>query len=257
MNNTYLMVDLSSNNGPVNLKAHWAAGFRVLALKATQGTGYTWHDTHALAAQWHAYGGIVLHYHFLTPDNGSAQADYFYTAVKGDLAVGDLFVVDVETKGDTGAEVNAFIDRVTSHDKRGGLIYGSPSFLRDNGIRKHAGWKLWLAQYGPKAEVPPSWLTWAIWQYTDHAAASGVTGAVDMSHVKPWLLRPMLHERDQTWPVLVVKQRLKALGYGGMVMNDRYGPGMRRAVAKFKRDRKLASRDGSVCGATFWGALYK
>lgn len=255
--NTWLAVDLSSNNGAVDLKKHWDAGHRILILKVTEGTSYVWQQSHVLAAQWHSYGGVVWHYHFLSPGDGAAQADWFWDHVKNDRAVGDLFVVDVETKGDTGAEVNTFIDRVRVYDSRQGLIYGSPSFLTTNQICKHAGWWLWLAEYGPKTDVPPSWAGWAAWQFTDRGAAAGVTGGVDVSQVKPWTARVTVRLGDRAWPVLLLKQRLHQLGYGGLVMNDKYGFGLRRAVAKFKRDRRLHNQDGRVCGATMWAALYK
>lgn len=189
-----LMVDLSSNNPAPDLKAHYAAGHRVLCLKVSEGTSYAWARSHALSAAWHALGpdAIVWHYHFLHPglsSSGTAQADYFWAHVRGDIRAGDRLVVDCETKGETGAEVSAFVRRLAArapHVPR--VIYGSPYFLRDHHIRPVNGEGLWIAEYQASRVdfIPPGWSSYLAWQYTDRASGvAGIPGHVDESHLSP------------------------------------------------------------------------
>jgi lysozyme len=255
------MVDLSSNNGPVNLDALWNAGHRILALKVTEGTKYAWSGSHDLARRWHAKGGLVAHYHFLVPGNaasGVTQADFFWKNVKGDLGVGDILVVDAETNGESASEVAAFIERTHSHaPQHRGLVYGTAYFLRDNGIRPRCNWRLWVASYGSKpAFTPPGWKTWTIWQFTQTGRVSGVSGNVDVSKIMPSVLRPTLRYRDKSWSVVLLKTSLRQAGYKGIkVSSQRYGLGLRRAVAAFKKKHKFKNTDGRIAGGHVWQAL--
>lgn len=185
-----LMVDLSSNNAAPNLAQHWAAGYRIIALKATEGTAYTWTAGAALTKAWHRLGGRVVHYHFARPGSGVAQADHYLAAVAGRWADGDLLCLDAETDGVNGTLARAFINRC--HAKKptaGGLIYGPPYFLRDHGIKPAHGWGLWLAQYASRVSlIPPGWDRWDVWQYTDHATVPGCPAPVDQSKVRRELL---------------------------------------------------------------------
>jgi peptidoglycan hydrolase-like protein with peptidoglycan-binding domain len=54
--------------------------------------------------------------------------------------------------------------------------------------------------------------------------------------------------------VVVVQQRLNALGYGPLVEDGHYGPLTEVAVRRFQVDQGLAV-DG-VVGAVTWGALF-
>lgn len=255
-----MMVDLSSNNPTPDLAAHWRGGFRVLALKATEGTGYTWTGHRGLADAWHRLGGVVWHYHFLTPGDGAAQADHFCATVGASGRHGDRIVVDVETQNDTGAEVSAFIARCATHTALPGVVYGSPYFLRDHGIRPSHGWGLWLADYDSKiAFVPPGWSSWLAWQYTDRATGvPGIAGAVDCSHLSAaampsappsgapaWYHRvlrlssPMLHGDD----VKVVQRKV------GVAADGWYGSATRNAVVRWQTAHRLAA-DGAVGPAT-------
>lgn len=181
------MVDLSSNNGTPDLAKHYAAGYRIIALKATESTTYNWPGDDALTARWHALGGKVVHYHFARPGSARAQADYFLSAVAGRWADGDLLCLDAEVDGVNGAFAQAFINRC--HAKRpnaGGLVYGPPYFLRDHGIKPAHGWGLWIADYEGKVDfIPPGWERWTARQFTDKATGiPGIPGAVDHSRIR-------------------------------------------------------------------------
>jgi hypothetical protein len=262
-----LMVDLSSNNGPPNLAAHWNGGYRTIALKATENIGYTWPAHAGYADQWHSYGGRIIrgrvvHYHFARPGDPVAQADHFVNTIRGHFGRRDVVCLDAERGGVNGTFARAFIDRViTRMGTVNGLIYGSPSFLNANGIGKYRGWRLWLAEYGPRADVPRSWRTWMAWQWTDRATGvPGIPGAVDQSHIKSWLLpirRPVI-----TYPTLRIGahgpwvHKLQALlnAHGAKLRIDGdFGPATRTAVNVIRRQHHWAQT--GTAGWRVWKAL--
>lgn len=257
------MPDFSSNNGTVNLDEVWRAGVRAILLKATEGTTYPWTAAAGLAAHWHKLGGIVGHYHFMHPGGTAeayAEADFFVAHVKPLLGVGSFVVVDHETKGETNAEVGAFIDRVHAHlPHTPGMQYAYEAFFGEAGIRRHLGWGLMVASYGPGVPpVPRDWSAWTAWQFTRTGGLPGVNGHVDLSHIKPSLIQPALYAGNRSWAVLEMKQRLRKAGYRGFVASEGYGPGMVRAVLRFKRDRPRvfgAHPSGKVAGAAVWARL--
>ncbi len=72
----------------------------------------------------------------------------------------------------TLAQAHAFVGRVHQKTGRypglysGGYIKGLLGKTKDPVLAQC--W-FWLAQYGTAAEVPPTWPTWTLWQYTDGA----------------------------------------------------------------------------------------
>ena len=90
-------VDCSSNNGPPDLNAYWAAGHRDLMLKATEGTGYAWGLMPQLAAQWHGLGGRCGYYHWLYGTlSAQSQHDWFWGKVAPVWQAGDWLMTDFE-----------------------------------------------------------------------------------------------------------------------------------------------------------------
>lgn len=180
-----LMIDLSSNNAEPDMHKLYASGMRQLALKATEGTGYSWSRHGALADAWHAIARdtSVWHYHFARPGGADAQARKFLGAVKGHTRRGDRLVLDIEVTGVDGQFADAFWRVVDPASDLALEDYGSPSFLVANGVkpRHHEG--LWLAEYGPKADIPAGWTHYDAWQFTDRASVPGEPGRVDESRV--------------------------------------------------------------------------
>lgn len=232
-----LMVDLSSNNATPDLAKHHAAGYRIIGLKASEGTSYVWTGGATLAKAWHKLDGRVVHYHFAKAGGGTArqQADAFLAAVAGRWADGDILCLDIEgqpslpgyrqwRKGEAGPFAAAFIARCrAARPTAVGLVYGPPYFLRDNGVTSH-GWGLWLADYRSRPTfIPPSWERWTAWQFTSTAAGlPGVPGAVDHSKVRRELLLaaapktpPMTAEHRE-----VVRQATKVLNDRKHRLND-------------------------------------
>lgn len=255
------MVDLSSNNPTPDLTTHYKAGYRTIALKATENTDYTWSAHAGLTDLWHRLGGRVVHYHFAQPGNPEGQADHFLAALAGHLGSSDVVCLDAERGGVDGTFVRAFIDRVAAHLSVPGMIYGSPAFLNSNGIGKYRGWRLWLAEYGPRADVPKSWRTWMAWQWTDKATnIPGIPGPVDCSHVRSWLLpfvRPaILYPRltfgaSGPW-VHKMQALLNTKGFH-LQLDGQFGPATKVALNLFKKAHRLPVN--GVCGPGAWWAL--
>lgn len=99
MSTAIYYVDVSSNNGVPDLQAHWAAGYRKLMLKATEGTGYHWAQMQALANEWHSFGpdAQVGYYHWLYGNLSAAdQAAFFWAQVQPVYRPGDWAMTDFE-----------------------------------------------------------------------------------------------------------------------------------------------------------------
>jgi GH25 family lysozyme M1 (1,4-beta-N-acetylmuramidase) len=267
-----LMIDLSSNNAVPNLQAHWDAGYRTIALKATEATSYVWTLGNSLADKWHQLGGKVVRYPFVRSGDPVAEANYYLTAIAGHVKAGDVHSIDAETAGVDGVFVARFIRQVTAkgprfgllHRPLPGLVYGPPYFLRAAGIRPVDGWGLWLADYSGKPSfIPPGWKTWTALQFTDHAAVPGEAGRVDQSHIRGFLL-PALHRPVIAYPTLRVGstgpwvsklQDLLNKHGAHLTVDGAFGPATRNAVNAYKRSKGWRP-DGAVRGR-MWQALTK
>lgn len=221
-----LFIDLSSNNAPLSAKTYAAAGHQIVALKATEGTTYSWTEGLSAAKAAHAAGLTVIWYHFAQPGSGVAQADVFLKHIAGYIKPGDELCIDCEVDGVNGRLVTAWLNRVhKAHPKAELWIYGGAYFLRAHGIRPSHGAKLWLAAYGSSYPfIPPGWAHYDAWQFTDAATVKGVSSRVDLSRLrveaKPAPKPPTPHQQNTT----------------GLDKKQRHL--IRRAVAWFRRNNR-------------------
>lgn len=172
-----LVFDLSHFNGKVDLAAAYAAGQRGVIHKATEGSGYIdpmYADTRAQAV---AAGLLWGAYHFGVGGDAQAQAKHFLATAKPDTDT--LLVLDLESNPDgasmTLADAQGFVSAVQQATGVWPGLYGG-SYVREllgDGNDPVLGqcW-FWLAEYGPKPRVPPTWKDWTLWQYTDGSANS-------------------------------------------------------------------------------------
>jgi hypothetical protein len=259
VSNKLTMADLSSNNGAFIPHQHWNAGHRLLLLKASEGTSYSWSNARLDAQAWHRLGGICGHYAFLRPGSGTEQADKFLTTIASYVGDCDFLVADAEVAGVTAREVAEFLDRV--HDRRPKLrlmIYGTAYFLRETGIRPthHAG--LHVAAYPHIDFIPPGWATWVAHQFTQSGHAAGIGGACDLSYIRRELCQPVLRRGMSNFAVRDLKHGLHAAGLGRRTLNlasPKYGAGTARAVHKLKRQHQhtfQSHASGDVAGSKVW-----
>jgi lysozyme len=169
---TNVVIDISHNNGTIDLSNAKGAGIVGIIHKATQGSSYTDPTYRSHLQQAQSLGLTWGAYHFGNGDDGISQADFFLNVVQ---PTGDtLLVLDFEsnTAGSTMSLQDAK-DFVTHIQAATGIwpgLYGG-SYLKER-LGSQADpilqncW-LWLAQYGPTAVLPPGWANWTLWQYTD------------------------------------------------------------------------------------------
>jgi lysozyme len=174
------VIDISHHNGSHLdfVKAH-RAGIVGVIHKASQGMAmsdpmYSRNRIKAIDA-----GLLFGAYHFGVGGNPTQQADHFLEAAKPDKQT--LLVLDYEPnmQGATMSlsEAATFVQRI--HEKTGrwpGLYSGN--LIKEtypHGV--HAVLKncfLWLAQYSQSpSNIPQTWPTWTLWQYTDGAHGPG------------------------------------------------------------------------------------
>lgn len=178
-----VVIDLSHHNGAVDFAKLTASGVVGVIGKASQGLTHTdpLYAAHRDAAK--AAGLLWGAYHFGVNANGAAQADHFLSLTGTDPTT--LLALDFEPNGDDTMSLDQardFLRHVYDQTGRWPGLYSGDLIRETLGGQKDAElancW-LWLAQYGPKAEVPASWPCWTLWQYTSTGAAPGVTGNVD------------------------------------------------------------------------------
>lgn len=180
--------DTSSYQGAVDWRAVAASGRAFAWSKATEGSGYT---NPYFAANWpgmRAAGLARGAYHFARPDLGSPedQADFFLFTV-GNLQPGDLLALDVEVgQGDLLGWVLTFLDQVAAAAGFKPLLYSGNWFLNDHNLYGDPDlgqYGLWLAAYqNGVPQLPPAWVTLAMWQDTNNASIPGIDGPCDESY---------------------------------------------------------------------------
>jgi GH25 family lysozyme M1 (1,4-beta-N-acetylmuramidase) len=158
------------------------AGFRYVAIKASEGASGVDSALEAHRKGARAAGLRVGYYHFCRPDDDAgdayAEAKNFYRAA-GDLGPDDLPpAVDIEVKGPVSgarclAWTNDFAAACEELFGRKVISYAYPFFWHGLGVVPSgliADRALWIAHYGVRSPITPApWATWTFWQYSgDH-----------------------------------------------------------------------------------------
>ncbi len=178
-------IDISNNQGHVDIAAVAAAGKRFAFVKATEGT--TFHDGY-FATNWQALADQQMWrgaYAFARPGHagtGADEANYFCDMVLWEPQLqGDMYVLDLEVNpGDPnlGAYVTDWCQTVEGRTGVKPLIYTTAFMLRKWKVDP-GPYPLWLASWGQV------WPTWGgehspFWQYDDHGRVPGVQGDCDL-----------------------------------------------------------------------------
>ena len=174
-----VVIDISHHQASVNFDKIKAAGIVGVIHKATQ--GFTMTDKRYKSRRQKALDAGLLWgaYHFGVGGDGSDQADHFLNVVVPDKQT--LIVLDYEpnTQGPTMTLLQAreFVSHVNE------TVGRFPGLYSGHLIKEQLGnvqtpdpvlsqCFLWIAQYkGPRPiNIPPTWATWTLWQYTDGVA---------------------------------------------------------------------------------------
>lgn len=207
--------DISHHQGAVDLAAYKRAGHDRIALKATEGTGFT---DPTFAARWRRAGQLGLArvaYHFARARfDGADEFDHLLAVVRaaGGLGARDRLCLDVEdpdTPSRAGANARQFAARAVQRGITSGLVYTFRSYAVNHGIAPSlfpAGWRrLWLADYtagqaDSMIELGAGWTRAQVVarQYTDQAHVAGIGSLCDFNRLlREWLTGSPPPEEDE------------------------------------------------------------
>lgn len=147
-----------------------AFGIQGIIHKSSQGTAYADDEYARRRPQAIAAGLLWGAYHFLNNGNIEAQATYFLECANPDAHT--LLAADFEDSGrrtPSLAQLREFLTIIDDKIGRPCVLYSGNLIKEMLGTRVDpffAKRRLWLAQYGTKWKVPPSWETPWLWQYT-------------------------------------------------------------------------------------------
>jgi lysozyme len=169
------IVDLSHNNGVVNLAAAKQAGLLGIIHKATQGLHFVDPAFHKNVGAARSLGLLVGAYHFADGTDAGAQAAHFLATVQPEM----LLVLDLETnpKGSSMSltQARTFVTQVHQKTGRWPGLYSGDYIKAALGAAHDpvlANCWFWLAQYGSHPTIPHIWNQWTMWQYTNGKSGS-------------------------------------------------------------------------------------
>lgn len=208
-NRAAYFIDISDNNPTPNLDQYRAAGHVWIALKLTEGIGYVWPGSNAIADEWHRLGGHVLHYAWPRADAGptAAQADYFLGALAGHFTDGDATMTDWEAsmnyqtrqyindgpESDWATRIALFNDKLhAAHNAH--CVYTGDWYLAGKPRMQAEArrWPVILSDYSGGEGEPANPYGLKLWarQFTDRATVAGMSATVDYNHILDPALTP-------------------------------------------------------------------
>ena len=166
------IIDVSHWEDPIDFVRVSGAGIVAVVAKATQGAAGidpTYATNKANATPFKLLWGS---YHFGTGDDVPLQVDHYLKVTQPHAD--ELVCLDFEPNphGPTmtlnqAREFVALFEHLTG---RYPVLYGGHWLKECLGGKKDdilSKCALWIAQYGPKAVLPPGWKSYALWQFTD------------------------------------------------------------------------------------------
>lgn len=173
-------IDISNHQGFFDW-SEWNGFLDFGSVKATE--GLTFRDAD-FANNWQGMQDIGIFrfaYHFGHPSEDPVkQAAFLVNTVKAHgLGQHDNFILDLEqTDGLPPGKVSfwawVFCTTINRLTRNRILVYTYPAFAEAGNCAKLGGWGLWIANYQvPQPHVPPPWLFWRFWQFTDNGPRAG------------------------------------------------------------------------------------
>jgi len=193
------VIDLSHHNTiPSSLVPAYEAGIYGVIHKATQGTGFVDSKVYArykLAREAGMAWGI---YHYMDTSNVQQQVDWFVSKseASGVLDRATLVACDYEESAVSIEAVVEFMQRLEAMVERSPVIYSGHVLkekLESKADPRLSKYRLWLAQYGSVAELPPGWYNYWLWQYSDKGVVPGIDPPTDLNQF--WGTRDQLMDQ--------------------------------------------------------------
>lgn len=275
---TIKVLDVSNYQPTVTWASVKSSGVAAVYAKATEGT--TWSDStftsHIQGAQ--SVGLSAGAYHFARPESNDPtdEAKHFVAALQQTPT--DLMpALDLESPTSagvlTGAQVVAwvrtFVNYVQAQTGHKVMLYTGAWYANMFDLSGLGDIPLWVSAYGVSAPSQfADWTSYLMWQYTDAATVSGISGNVDMSYAPSVAalqgnymegdLTPMSNPTVQLnstgSAVETLQKDLNSLGANpALTVDGDFGAGTQTAVEAFQSAHGLTV-DGVVGPAT-WSAI--
>lgn len=171
-----LVLDLSHHNEIEDWNKVYASGVRAVIHKATQGSSFVDQDYAKRKAAAKASGLLWGAYHFADSSDVEKQVANFLKVVGEDEDT--LLALDYEPNGARTmslAQAKKFLQLVYEKTEQRPILY-SGNLIKET-LKKadpfFSSHRLWLAQYGKKAILPPGFDRYWLWQYS----GDGINGA--------------------------------------------------------------------------------
>ncbi len=186
-----MVADIYHGDVVVDLKATAAAGIKGIIHKATQGTRIvdrTYGERREIARK---HGLLWGAYHFANDEDVDAQVEHFLKVASPDDDT--LLALDFEPNRNNTMSLDQareFMQAIFEKTGRRPILYSGNLIKEELGRTFDpffAMHRLWLAQYGPRAKLPPTWKKYWLWQYTGDGigplphAIAGIRGQVDLN----------------------------------------------------------------------------
>lgn len=180
-------IDVSYYQGDIAWGAVRRAGVRFAFIRISDGSDIV--DT-KFEANWN--GARTAHvlrgaYQFFRPTQSPIdQANLVIRTLRqhgrGELApVIDVEVADGAPLGTVARNAKIWIEHVRDQLGVEPIVYTNPGMWRSGGAELLATQPLWIAHYTEQCPaVPPPWLHWMFWQYTEIGRVAGIDGIVDL-----------------------------------------------------------------------------
>jgi GH25 family lysozyme M1 (1,4-beta-N-acetylmuramidase) len=178
-----LVVDLYHGNIVYDFAQVKAAGIVGVIHKASQGSSMV---DGAYAARRSAILNAGLKfgaYHFMDMSDPIVQAQHFLSVADSDDTT--LVALDWELTQPSETIAKSFLAEIQNALNRSAVLYsGATAKEQVQGNDSFFGaHRLWLAEYGPVAEVQESWKAPWLWQYSESGVIQGLHNPTDVSSV--------------------------------------------------------------------------
>lgn len=181
-----IVIDIYHGNVVHDFGALREAGIIGVIHKAAQGTTDTDHTVYASRRKAALAAGLLWGaYSFNTGEMVAAQVDKFFQLAQPDAET--LMALDFEDNPHSQmaeAQAEDFLSRVDEKLDRKCWLYSGNRVKDLLGNRANpfmGSHPLWLAQYGPRAVLQPSWTRYGLWQYSETGRLPGTDGALDFN----------------------------------------------------------------------------
>lgn len=183
-------IDVSHWDGQVDYAKVKASGYKVVYIKASEGTRNVdpMLEAHYKGAK--AAGLHVGFYHFMSPvdeQDARKQAEHFVETIKGKSYTCRLALdLEVNKKQLSKEQITSlaivFLNRVKELTGKGTVVYTYTSFVKENLTERLKDYRLWIAQYGVNwPDDNGIWDSWIGFQSTEHGKVPGINGECDLN----------------------------------------------------------------------------